>query len=406
MKNFTFKKTFYTLFSITVLSFLFQQSPSPAFAQTVPVQLYQSNPPNYSWTVQPTYFSEVRSQDKGKTFANNKNPFGFEVYECPQAVTNAQKDVKDFCIPRASTLSNGKFWSTDASTTYGACNGLEKGFDGPAQSSDTRTLNGTAKSNANSSVCSTKVSTRATTPFLNITKQFNYTSSLCSGTNKVVLAARVDPTSSECTNLNVPDAVAHPQNYTKSQLSCLMYVDNTVDVTACKGGTCKTQNYTPGADAFNGPIATASYQNVCSAFSQGDGTYDVTLKAYDVGDVDPNNGGVMYGSSSFWLTWLNFQYYTITGSIYNDSNRNGIKDGSESNHAATPSITASSGTVVTNSDGTYTISNVLPGTVTVSYNSLPSGYTMTSPLNGPPPSFQVTVGQGCTTNGAPGASCQ
>jgi hypothetical protein len=30
---------------------------------------------------------------------------------------------------------------------------------------------------------------------------------------------------------------------------------------------------------------------------------------------------------------------------------------------------------------------------------------MTSPLNGPPPSFQVTVGYNCNVNGAPGATC-
>lgn len=98
--------------------------------------------------------------------------------------------------------------------------------------------------------------------------------------------------------------------------------------------------------------------------------------------------------------------YTISGNIFNDTNKNGIKDNGESNYAGTPTITASQGTVVTKADGSYTISGLTAGTVTVSLTSLPTGFRMTSPLNGPPPSFQVTVGPGCSTNGAIGASCQ
>ncbi|MGH7204431.1 MAG: SdrD B-like domain-containing protein [Candidatus Levyibacteriota bacterium] len=98
--------------------------------------------------------------------------------------------------------------------------------------------------------------------------------------------------------------------------------------------------------------------------------------------------------------------YTIQGSIFNDVNKNGIKDAGETNFIGISTITASQGNVTTNADGTYIITNLVAGTVTISYLSLPTGYNITYPLNGPPPSFQVTVGPGCTVNGAKGASCQ
>ncbi len=106
---------------------------------------------------------------------------------------------------------------------------------------------------------------------------------------------------------------------------------------------------------------------------------------------------------------LNFgiaPYNTISGNVIVDLNKNGIKDLGESNYSATPTITASSGTVTSNPDGSFIITDLLPGKYNVSYGSLPVGYYMTSPLNGPPPMFQVTVGPNtCSVNGAPGATC-
>lgn len=97
--------------------------------------------------------------------------------------------------------------------------------------------------------------------------------------------------------------------------------------------------------------------------------------------------------------------FTISGNVYLDGNKNGVKDGAEANYNGAISITSSRGTVSTTAGGTYTISGITPGALTVSYNSLPTGYTMTYPLNGPPPSFGLTVGAACNTNGANGATC-
>ncbi|HSX08655.1 MAG TPA: hypothetical protein VLF93_00700, partial [Candidatus Saccharimonadales bacterium] len=99
--------------------------------------------------------------------------------------------------------------------------------------------------------------------------------------------------------------------------------------------------------------------------------------------------------------------FTISGNVFSDENRNGLKDGSDANYTASlPPVTSSAGTITPNINGTYTITNIPAGAVTVSYGPPPAGYVMTSPLTGAPNSFSVTVGTaGCSVNGAPGAVC-
>lgn len=106
--------------------------------------------------------------------------------------------------------------------------------------------------------------------------------------------------------------------------------------------------------------------------------------------------------------------FTVSGDVFVDSNIDGVQQGSESNYPARPSINFTNTSlrisqdqeyITTRTDGSYTIYNVITSNMTVSYNSLPAGYYMTSPLNGPPPSFRVHPGFGCSTNGAPGATC-
>jgi len=100
--------------------------------------------------------------------------------------------------------------------------------------------------------------------------------------------------------------------------------------------------------------------------------------------------------------------YSVAGNVFIDANKNGIKDAGETNYIGPFTITSTAGTVTTTGTGTYTVNNLRAGSVTVSYPSLPAGYLLTYPLNGPPPSFTVSVGSrppGCNTNGASGAIC-
>lgn len=110
--------------------------------------------------------------------------------------------------------------------------------------------------------------------------------------------------------------------------------------------------------------------------------------------------------------------YTITGNVFNDMNKSRIKDIiSINNPVMEPNITSgiaisrspASGTLAVNSAaGTYSITNLLAGTYTVSYTSaLPGGFFMIAPLNGPPPQLRLTVGPTCPINISLsfGASC-
>ena len=98
--------------------------------------------------------------------------------------------------------------------------------------------------------------------------------------------------------------------------------------------------------------------------------------------------------------------YTILGNIFIDTNENQIKDAGESNYSGAITVTSSNGGVVTYpTSGAFNIASLTAGSHTISYTSLPSGYHLTYPLNGPPPSFTVTVGTGCSVGGSNSATC-
>ena len=96
--------------------------------------------------------------------------------------------------------------------------------------------------------------------------------------------------------------------------------------------------------------------------------------------------------------------YTVGGNVFIDSNGNGNKDNGEQNYSGIPAVTASRGTVTTSPGGLYTITNLTAGSLTVTAG-IPTGYSITVPKNGPPPSFQIIVGPTCSVGGSSDASC-
>ncbi len=98
--------------------------------------------------------------------------------------------------------------------------------------------------------------------------------------------------------------------------------------------------------------------------------------------------------------------YSISGNVWVDSNKNGFIDVGENNYTGGVTITSSNGGAITYpSSGAFNVAGLTAGTYTISYTSLPNGYTMTNPVNGPPPSFTVTVGTGCSVGGSNSAAC-
>jgi hypothetical protein len=121
-----------------------------------------------------------------------------------------------------------------------------------------------------------------------------------------------------------------------------------------------------------------------------------TQSVYTIGVVS----GFVYNNVDFG----NRYGYSIAGAVFNDINKNRFKDGSEQNVPGSI-VTATSGTIINNADGSYLIDGLDEGTYLVSYTSpLPTDYILIYP-KGAPPSFLVTVGDSCSVDTTTGGTC-
>src|SRR5581483_12505623 len=76
--------------------------------------------------------------------------------------------------------------------------------------------------------------------------------------------------------------------------------------------------------------------------------------------------------------------YTLSGTVYNDANQNGVQDTGENGYAGA-TVTLNTGqTATTDSNGNYSFSNLESGTYTETL-TVPTGYnaTTTNPLSVP-----------------------
>jgi hypothetical protein len=104
--------------------------------------------------------------------------------------------------------------------------------------------------------------------------------------------------------------------------------------------------------------------------------------------------------------------FSVSGNVFVDQNKDALQNGADTNYSGGITITPNPAgvTVTYPSAGNYVINNMPGGQYTISYPSLPTGYAMTYPKNGPPPSFTVTVGNvstggACSVSGHNAASC-
>lgn len=114
------------------------------------------------------------------------------------------------------------------------------------------------------------------------------------------------------------------------------------------------------------------------------------------------NNGVTYKNNNFG----NRYGYSVSGTVFNDINKNQLLDAGEKGITSGITITSSQGSVTTKPDGTYSVVGILPGTADISYTSpLPKGYITVYPKNGPPPFFLATLGPACSVDGTTGGTC-
>lgn len=90
--------------------------------------------------------------------------------------------------------------------------------------------------------------------------------------------------------------------------------------------------------------------------------------------------------------------YSISGSIFNDVDKDYLRDANETKEDAVGAFSSNGGSIAVNaSAGTYTVSNLFAGVYSISYASaIPAGYQLLYPISGPPPTFLVRVGPGCS----------
>lgn len=205
------------------------------------------------------------------------------------------------------------------------------------------------------------------------------------------------------------DGQAHTLNYGTTRNFC---TSGTAIADSGSGGYCACIQNEDKQYSLATTVPATGTQTItlsrASSYGYGCGTYQMD---FWINSVDSNasctyGNDINTGASGLCETGITCTgpiRYSITGNVFADANQNRTKDGGESNYP-NGTFTATGGTVTANA-GSYTISGLAAGTYTVSYTSLPAGYAMLNPLNGPPPSFQVTVGGACNTQGAAGASC-
>lgn len=99
------------------------------------------------------------------------------------------------------------------------------------------------------------------------------------------------------------------------------------------------------------------------------------------------------------------KFYTVSGNVFVDTNKNRLKDPGEQNYTGAITISSSTGSVAYQGNGNFKVSDLPEGTYTISYTSLPTGYQISYPVNGPPPGFFVTVGTACSVGSSNSATC-
>lgn len=175
---------------------------------------------------------------------------------------------------------------------------------------------------------------------------------------------------------------------------------STLTVSGCPGGVTYTWPVPDYGTVANVNSSTTTYTAPAST--------STTIVAHPSVQVCYSGGGSCTGyGTSVTVT----PAYSISGNVFNDANKNQLKDAGESNYSPIK-ITSTGGTVVYPDPnnpiaGTYQVSGLAAGEYTVSYTSLPTGsdYQMTFPVNGPPPFFTVTVGAGCSVGSSNSATC-
>ena len=352
--------------------FLYDAKPDPHDAKPVP----------YEHTVQEPYYycpwcpiHNVPNTYKGQTFLDNFNHWGYEIYVCdskggtikrqPRNVPldfYAKRD-KDICIPQATIdEQDRKRWPKGICPNISGleCFEIQHLIDGPHQTEDTRTLNGTGLPNSQINICTRELGRPGDNPYLNITEDFVYKPFMCQEqeSNEIMLAGREDPYAEECLALVGKEAevFASPFDYSESELSCFLYFGDMAKVWVCKKGEEERGRgecaFRQLSNSINGihPAPQPS-ENLCDLFDNGEGVYEVTIQLFD-------SGSVVYGNGDLWLTYVGhlptptpIPTGSIAGYVWEDTNDVCPADGTNKYADRTDAVRLNPGDVYSDTDG-------------------------------------------------------
>lgn len=187
---------------------------------------------------------------------------------------------------------------------------------------------------------------------------------------------------------------ANPTSVNPGQTSLLTAV-------GCTSPTGQTLNYTYYDDStIAGDTVTNTNTNTSTWTSPNPYWTAVTANP-SVAVCNP--GG---GSCSNYSTNINIvPLYSISGNVFVDINKDGLKNGSDSNFTGSITITSSNGSVPVYSNGAFTIDNLLAGNYTITYTNLPTDYKSTYPQVIPIAFTNIIIGAGCSAATSNSATC-
>lgn len=191
---------------------------------------------------------------------------------------------------------------------------------------------------------------------------------------------------------------------------------STLTAVGCTTPTGATPTYTYYDDStIVGDSVTNNNTNT-STFTAPSPYWTQTVANPSVAVCNPGGGAC----SNYQAAITIVPRFSIAGNVFEDQNKDGTKNVTDVNYTdGTSTIQIRQGScggalvqTVSTATGTYTTgTNLVGGTYSVCYTSLPTtGYQMTNPLNGPPASFSVRVGNAstggaCSIGGSNSAKC-
>lgn len=228
---------------------------------------------------------------------------------------------------------------------------------------------------------------------INLTPRNNYVLSSCSTNPKsrtippdAVANYYIQAQPPTCTSLTTSRATVNPGQ------------NATLTVNGCPAGVDYTW-YTPGPGNYSGQSANTVVWNSPNPYSIDTYAYP-TVQVCWTGGGACNSYALSNGSATSNPPNQGIHIvplFSINGMVFVDEDNDGVKDAIENPYNGGITITRNPANGVVSipgagGAGTFDITGLSAATYTISYTSLPAGYQMTSPLNGPPPSFSVSVG--------------